>query len=93
MQQPYRDFNFNFTEQFDVITYRPALLLITSQAAWLAGPSAALLLLAAMWPAEAFGRFASAYALASLLGLLPATGLSAWLLDCSAREPGGACEA
>lgn len=70
--------------------YSSALLLVTSQAARLAGPSAALLLLAAMWPAEAFGRFAGAYALASLLGLLPATGLSAWLLDRSAREAGAA---
>lgn len=67
-----------------------ALLLIASQGARLAGPSLALLLLAAAWPAEAFGRFASAYALASLLGLLPATGLSAWLLDRSARQPGAA---
>ena len=67
-----------------------ALLLLASQGARLAGPSLALLLLAAAWPAEAFGRFASAYAFASLLGLLPATGLSAWLLDRSARQPGSA---
>lgn len=67
-----------------------ALLLFASQGARLAGPSLALLLLAAAWPVEAFGRFASAYALASLLGLLPATGLSAWLLDRSARQPGAA---
>jgi|GEM_PF-4643509 len=69
---------------------RAAILLLTSQTSRLAGPSLALLLLAALWPAEAFGRFASAYALASLLGLLPATGLSAWLLDRSARRPGAA---
>jgi hypothetical protein len=67
--------------------HHPALLLLASQAARLAGPSAALLLLAAVWSAERFGAFASAYALASLLGLLPATGLSAWLLDRSARHP------
>ena len=69
---------------------RPALLLLFSQSARLAGPTLALLLLAAHWPAEAFGRFAAAYALASLLGLVPATGLSAWLLDRSARQPAAA---
>lgn len=66
------------------------MLLIVSQGARLAGPTMALLLLAALWPTEIFGLFASAYALASLLGLLPATGLSAWILDRSARQPAAA---
>ncbi len=81
-------FNQNMSRR--VRRFRSAMLLIVSQGARLAGPSLALLLLAALWPAGTFGSFASAYALASLVGLLPATGLSAWLLDRSARQPGAA---
>tara|TARA_R110002073_G_scaffold49250_3_gene131674 strand:- start:242 stop:1450 length:1209 start_codon:yes stop_codon:yes gene_type:complete len=64
-----------------------ALLLAASQAARLAGPGLALIYLASAWPPAAFGRFVTIYAFASLLALLPAVGLSAYLLDRSARAP------
>ena len=67
-----------------------AILLATTQSARLVGPGLAMLLLAGVWSAAEFGAFAGTLALASLLGLVPATGLSAWLLDQSARRPGAA---
>jgi O-antigen/teichoic acid export membrane protein len=71
-------------------TVLQASLLLGSQAARLVGPGLAMLVLAGRWTPTDYGDFAAAFALASVLGLLPATGFSAWLLDRSARSPGEA---
>ncbi len=68
-------------------TILQASLLLASQSARLVGPGLAMLLLARYWAPSDYGGFAAAFALASLLGLLPAAGFSAWLLDRSARRP------
>ncbi len=66
---------------------RDAVLLVASQAARVLGPGLAMLILAARWEPDAFGEFASHFALASLIAFLPAAGLSAFILDQGGRAP------
>lgn len=66
---------------------RDAYLLALSQAARVLGPGLAMIVLAAKWEPDQFGAFASHFALASLIAFLPATGLSAFILDRGGRAP------
>ncbi len=58
-----------------------------TQAARIAGPGLAMVILAAGWQPALFGEFASRFALAGLLALAPAAGFSAYILDRGARQP------
>ncbi|MGY9056469.1 MAG: hypothetical protein ACKVGZ_12850, partial [Alphaproteobacteria bacterium] len=66
---------------------RDAILMALSQAARVLGPGLAMIILATQWEPAVFGDFVSLYALASLLILPVAAGLSAYLLDRIARSP------
>ncbi len=66
---------------------RDAYLLAASQAARVLGPGLAMIILAARWEPVTFGAFACHFALASLIAFLPATGLSAFILDRGGRAP------
>lgn len=62
-----------------------AFLLALAQAARVLGPGLAMIILAARWQPDAFGTFASHFALAGLIAFLPAAGLSAFILDQGGR--------